>query len=39
MQSQGADAIGDTPSEFAAYIKTETAKWACVVKEAGVSAD
>ncbi|NUA32086.1 tripartite tricarboxylate transporter substrate binding protein [Cupriavidus basilensis] len=39
MQSQGADAIGDTPSEFAAYIKTETAKWARVVKEAGVSAD
>lgn len=39
MQSQGADAIGDTPSEFATYIKTETAKWARVVKEAGVSAD
>ncbi|KDP87444.1 LacI family transcriptional regulator [Cupriavidus sp. SK-3] len=39
MQSQGADAIGDTPSEFAAYIKTETAKWARVVKEAGISAD
>ncbi len=29
---QGADPVGSTPDEFAAYIRAETAKWAKVVK-------
>jgi tripartite-type tricarboxylate transporter receptor subunit TctC len=35
----GAQPIGSTPEQFAAYIKSETAKWAKVVKDAGIKAD
>jgi tripartite-type tricarboxylate transporter receptor subunit TctC len=37
--SQGADAGGQTPEQFAALIKSEIAKWAKVVKEAGVKVE
>jgi tripartite-type tricarboxylate transporter receptor subunit TctC len=36
---QGADPVGSTPDEFAAYIRSETAKWAKVVKASGAKAD
>ena len=36
---QGADVIASSPAEFAAHIKTELARWAKVVKEAGIKAD
>jgi tripartite-type tricarboxylate transporter receptor subunit TctC len=36
LASQGAILIGDTPEEFAAYLKGEIAKWAGVVKAAGI---
>ncbi len=36
IQSQGADAVGDTPAEFAAFIRTETARWAGVIAHAGL---
>jgi tripartite-type tricarboxylate transporter receptor subunit TctC len=36
LASQGAILIGDTPEQFAAYIDSETKKWAMVIKEAGV---
>ena len=39
LSSQGAEAIGSTPQEFAAYIKAETAKWAKVVRESGAKAE
>ena len=39
LSSQGAEAIGSTPEEFASYIKTETAKWARVVRESGAKAE
>lgn len=37
--SQGADAGGQRPEEFAAFIQTEIAKWAKVVKDAGAQVD
>jgi tripartite-type tricarboxylate transporter receptor subunit TctC len=39
LSSQGAEAIGSTPQEFASYVKTETAKWAKVVRESGAKAE
>jgi len=36
LSSQGAILVGDTPDEFRAFIGTETAKWAKVIKDAGV---
>ncbi len=33
---QGIDPVGNTPDEFAAYVTTEIAKWAKVLKSAGV---
>jgi tripartite-type tricarboxylate transporter receptor subunit TctC len=35
----GADTIGSTPAEFAAYIKDDFAKWYKVVKDAGITVD
>jgi len=35
---EGADPVGSTPDEFAAYIRAETAKWAKVVKASGAKA-
>ena len=37
--SQGADAGGQRPEEFAALVKSEIAKWGKVVKDAGVKID
>jgi hypothetical protein len=39
LSSQGAEAIGSTPQAFASYVKTETAKWAKVVRESGAKAE
>ena len=36
MSAQGAEAIGDSPEEFSAHIRSELAKWAQAVKTAGV---
>ena len=36
---EGAEPVGNTPEEFAAIIKSETAKWAKVIKAAGIKAD
>jgi len=35
----GAEPVGNTPDEFAAYCRSELAKWAKVVKESGAKAD
>ncbi len=35
LSPQGAKLVGDKPEEFAAYIKTEIAKWAKVVEASG----
>ncbi len=39
LSGQGAEALGSTPEEFAAYIKSESAKWAKVVRESGAKAE
>jgi tripartite-type tricarboxylate transporter receptor subunit TctC len=36
LSSDGAEPVANTPEEFAAYIRSETAKWAKVVKSAGI---
>jgi tripartite-type tricarboxylate transporter receptor subunit TctC len=36
LARQGAEAQTSTPQEFAAFLKTEHAKWARVVKESGI---
>ena len=35
----GAEPVGSTPDEFAAYCKSELGKWAKIVKESGAKAD
>ncbi len=37
--SQGADAGGQKPEEFAAFVRSEIVKWAKVVKDAGAQVD
>ena len=39
FQNDGADAIGSTPEEFSALIKTELARWARVIKISGAKVD
>jgi len=31
----GAEAVGDTPDAFAAYVRTETEKWAQLIRRSG----
>jgi tripartite-type tricarboxylate transporter receptor subunit TctC len=35
----GAEPVGDTPEQFAAYVKTEGVKWSEVVKKSGAKVD
>jgi len=39
LDATGLEPIGTTPEQFGAYIRSEVAKWAKVVKAAGVRAD
>lgn len=36
LAAQGATLIGDSPEHFRTFIADETAKWAKVIKDAGV---
>ena len=36
---QGADPVGSTPDELAAFVKTELVKYAKIVKDSGVRPD
>lgn len=36
---QAAEPVGSTPEEFAAFIRSETDKWARIIRDAGISAD
>lgn len=39
LAEQGVEAAPSTPADFAAFIRSETIKWAKVVKESGATAD
>ncbi len=39
MKSQGAVIIGDTPAEFAAFLKKDNERWTQVIKASGVKAE
>lgn len=36
LAAQGATLVGNTPEQFRDFIAAETAKWAKVIKDAGV---
>ena len=36
LAADGAEAVGNSPEEFAAFIKRELARWAAVIKSAGI---
>jgi tripartite-type tricarboxylate transporter receptor subunit TctC len=39
IEGQGNELIGDSPEEFAAYIRKETDKWSNVIKQAGIKVE
>ena len=39
FMNEGAEPVGNKPEEFAAIIKSETAKWTKVIQAAGIKAD
>ena len=39
MLNLGLEAVGNTPEEFAAFVKSDIARWAKVVRETGVRAE
>jgi len=39
LDNEGAEPIGNTGEEFAAYMKAESAKWAKVTKDAKITLD
>ncbi len=39
LASQGAELIGDTPEHFRRFIESEIAKWAKVIKDAGIATE
>jgi len=39
LAAQGATPVGNSPEEFAAFIRAESARWGKVVKDAGIKAD
>jgi tripartite-type tricarboxylate transporter receptor subunit TctC len=39
LHEQGAEPVGSTPEQFAAFMRAEIARWAEVVKVSGARAD
>ena len=39
LTAQGADIVGNSPEEFAAWIKVEVKKWSDVVRVSGAKVD
>ena len=39
LSSQGLELVGDTPEHFRSFIEAESAKWAKVIKDAGIQTE
>jgi tripartite-type tricarboxylate transporter receptor subunit TctC len=39
IRSEGAEPSGNTPAEFAAFVRSEAAKWSEVAKKSGTTVD
>src|SRR5262249_50970827 len=39
MAAQGADIVGDSPEQFATFIREEKVRWAKIVKDANIKVD
>jgi tripartite-type tricarboxylate transporter receptor subunit TctC len=39
LQAQGAELLGSTPEQYAAYLKSEVERWGKVVRSSGVEFD
>jgi tripartite-type tricarboxylate transporter receptor subunit TctC len=39
LVAQGANVVGNTPEEFAGFIRTESARWGKLVRQVGIRAD
>ena len=39
LKAQGVDPVGNTPEQFAVYIKQEVVKWAKVMQAANIKAE
>ena len=39
LELEGAEPVGNTPEEFAAFMKAESARWADLIKKAGLGLD
>jgi len=39
LATQGAEPLGNTPAQYAAYLRSETARWTKVVRDAGARAE
>ena len=39
LEAQGAEVFGNTPEEFAAFIRSESARWGKVIRAAGIRAE
>lgn len=39
LSTLGAEAVGNSPAEFGAFIRAEIAKWARIVQQAGLKAE
>ena len=37
LKTMGIDPVGDTPDEFAAFLRQEVARWKVIVTEAGIT--
>ena len=39
LRAQGAEVVGNSPTELAAYVAAEIPKWAALARQAGVKPD
>jgi len=39
IAGEGAEVVGDTPAQFAAFLKADIARWAPLIKQSGARLD